>query len=57
MDTKNTKDAKKQRPHLVINQDTKDEIDKLVSNKTETYNDIIRRLLENRIDIKKEMKE
>lgn len=40
------KEIKKQREHIVISKETKDKLDKLVVVKSDTYEDIIKRLLE-----------
>jgi len=37
--------AKKRKPHIVISEELKNKLDKLVKNKSDTYEDIIRRLL------------
>ena len=33
--------------HILVSKEVKNELDKLVKNKTDTYNDIIKRLLKN----------
>lgn len=35
----------KPKPHIVVSQEVKDELDKLSENKSDTYEDIIKRLL------------
>jgi len=39
------KQTKKPKEHIVMSKETKNELDKLVQNKSDTYEDIIKRLL------------
>jgi len=48
--------TKNDNPHIAIKKETKDGLDLVIKNKKETYDDIIQRLLNGRIDIKNGVK-